>query len=940
MLTGAYYYLLESSFIDICNVQKERETLAMPRLEASQVKYGLLFLLVHSLLIKSIFDVYFTSPLVQGSAPISVPLPQPADRLVLFIADGLRADLFFSRNASSHLYSPFLHEVIRSQGSWGVSHTRVPTETRPGHVALIAGFYEDVSAVTRGWQENPVEFDSLFNRSRRTYSWGSAEVLWMFAKGASLAKVNVSTTVDLDFGLEDSSVLDEWVFDEVERMFERARLNSTFASELRQDKLVFFLHLIGLDANGHSHRPNSIQYLNNIAVVDRGVERIARLFDTFYDDRSTVYVYTSDHGMTNWGSHGAGHRHETLTPLVCWGAGVRSPASPLVDMYSLADGDGIPLSGRLDVNQADITPLMSVLAGLPFPVNSVGKLPLGYLSATDSFKAEAIKCNAVSILKQLEIKERSVKESSFAAFYSPFPPLPPSKQTDYLRRISLAADRSQYARAIFLSEELIALSIRGLKYFHNYNRPFLYVLITAIFILWILYNILLLLNYSLMLKHSVSRIDYKALFLSGLVGTLVLYLKSSEVSHYLYSVLAALLVSLVCPMLHILYRINLYFKLSSILSVTIFLVLIWVMVVGFHYREVFSLGLVILSLWPYFYRDLIRCHNTRNVVMLWTLVCLLCSVFPILSVDGKTVDYQIVIATGIGVFILCVVLAFTSYPFNRKLMAIQLIILLISIVNVCMVCNTLSLGQGTHPVSRVVSWTILLVSIFLPILSSQDLNNNFFHSWLSLYTPYLLLSTSHEAIFSLLLPALLYIWLLLEAIIDSPSPATCSWVLTHYITQLQRERNQSSRHVRRALFITFLGLLGFFGTGNIASVNTFDIASVYTFITLYSPFTMGLLLIIKIGIPLLWVGNACNLLIVVTHSERRLVFLLVLIICDFMALHFFFMITDEGSWLEIGTSIGHYVITMSMILGITLITALASLYVNVDFQEYLRIKQL
>ena len=129
---------------------------------------GLLFHLVY---IGSVFDFdcYFTSPVVHGMRNYgSGDAVAPSKRLVLIVGtssfnysindiffhvffhsflqgDGLRAELLFTPNAfqdipgfdSLDVVAPYLRSVVETRGAFGISHTRVPTESRPGHVSII-----------------------------------------------------------------------------------------------------------------------------------------------------------------------------------------------------------------------------------------------------------------------------------------------------------------------------------------------------------------------------------------------------------------------------------------------------------------------------------------------------------------------------------------------------------------------------------------------------------------------------------------------------------------------------------------------------------------------------------------------------------------------------------------------------------------------------------
>ncbi|XP_035127181.3 GPI ethanolamine phosphate transferase 1 isoform X4 [Callithrix jacchus] len=835
------------------------------------------------------------------------------------------------------------------EGSWGVSHTRVPTESRPGHVALIAGFYEDVSAVAKGWKENPVEFDSLFNESKYTWSWGSPDILPMFAKGASGDHVYTYSydSKRQDFGAQDATKLDTWVFDNVKDFFHHARNNQSLLSKINEEKIVFFLHLLGIDTNGHAHRPSSRDYKDNIKKVDDGVKEIVSMFNHFYgNDGKTTFIFTSDHGMTDWGSHGAGHPSETLTPLVTWGAGIKYPQRVSAQQFDDAFLKEWRLENwkRLDVNQADIAPLMSSLIGVPFPLNSVGILPVDYLNNTDIFQAESMFTNAVQILEQFKVKMTQKKEATLPFLFTPFKSLSDSKQFDILRKARSYIKDRKFDEAVSLCKELIHLALKGLSYYHTYDRFFLGINIAIGFVGWISYaSLLIIKSHSNLIRGVSKEVKKPSHFLPcsfvaiGILVALFLLIQACPWTYYVYCLLPVPIWYAVLREFQVIQDLVtslLTYPLSHFVGyLLVFTLGIEVLVLSFFYRYMLTVGLTAFAGWPFLTRLWTRAKVTS---LSWTFFSLLLAVFPLMPVVGRKPDISLVMGAGLLVLLLSlyVVTSLTKRKdsFIKEELLVHLLQVLSTVLSMYVVYSTQSSllkKQGLPLTNQIISWATLASSLIVPLLSSPALFQRLFSILLSLMSTYLLLSTGYEALFPLVLSCLMFVWINIEQETLQQCGVSCKQKLTSiqfsYNTDITQFRQLCLDDIRRAFFLVFFLVTAFFGTGNIASINSFDLASVYCFLTVFSPFMMGSLMMWKILIPFVLVMCAFEAVQLTTQLSSKSLFLIVLVISDIMALHFFFLVKDYGSWLDIGTSISHYVIVMSMTIFLVFLNGLAQL---------------
>ncbi|SCU87529.1 LADA_0E04544g1_1 [Lachancea dasiensis] len=912
------------------------------------VVVGILF---HFFYLWSIFDIYFVSPLVHGMKPFRSTEEPPAKRLFLIVGDGLRADTTFDEithpisGETAHL-APYIRSLVERNATYGVSHTRMPTESRPGHVAMIAGFYEDVSAVTKGWKENPVDFDSFFNQSRHTYSFGSPDILPMFKDGAS-----DPNRVDAwmygheyeDF-TQSSIELDAFVFDKLDDLFYNASVNSHLRKDIMESGNVFFLHLLGCDTAGHSYRPYSAEYYDNVKYIDQQLQKLVPRVHEFFGDEETAFIFTADHGMSAFGSHGDGHPNNTRTPLVAWGPGINKPVTmeiPVFDNYT--EGWNLSHIRRNDVKQADITSLMSYLIGANYPVNSVGELPLAYIDGSEEKKLRALYANAKSILEQYLVKEQEVIESQFTfKQYPPFAIKPPSQYKkeieELIHKVSMGELVWEHA-AIDLTEELLTKTLEGLYYLTTYNRQFTRSIVTLGFVGWITYSFILFLRLFILNKEyklKGSALNYAAFGTLSIALNYVLYYQGSPFNFYMYLLFPLYFWNQIIKNRVILIEgIDEFFKgitTSKKIGVVLAVLAVYESIVyGFFHRWIFTANFIALGFYP------LACNVTSvRQNLLWMLTSMCISVFTLFdavkteSLSQINVAGLLIIVSGLwGIY--SVRTSIQRHTLNLLLLQVTLIIAMLAITNKSVI--SLQNREGLPRDSQIAGWLVFVISLVgMPICHYLKPNNDYKVRMLVIYLTFapsfIILTISFESFFYFLFTAYIVQWIEVESTIKSHNDITAgprNWL------QL----------LRVSVIGFFLSQVAFFGTGNVSSISSFSLDSVYRLMPVFDPFPMGALLMIKLILPFITLSTGLGILNLKLQIRDYSVSSLIICTSDILSLQFFYLLKTEGSWLDIGVTISNYCLAILSSLTMLLLEFISHVLLrNVALHEADKLKKM
>lgn len=577
------------------------------------------------------------------------------------------------------------------------------------------------------------------------------------------------------------------------------------------------------------------------------------------------------------------------------------------------------------MQQAQIAPIMSALVGIAPPMNNIGILPLQYLNATTEYKAHAANSNALQLLAQFQALLTTHRRGLFSSYLLSYNELNEAIIAQYLERTEKNMQSGLYEQAIKDNYNIMQLALKGIDYYQGYYRRPLQLCTTATFICWIIYCLQLLLGQRQLVKHFHDRLTVTFKQKLCLLIVCVLLLLQHVPLVIAFYLLLPLLVWLLLvqkqgiSLLPLMRAMPLIQLLALVLCAELF-------VYSFFERKLISLSFLIYSLFIN-----LRAFPTKNAKFyIWLALSLVLVTFPLLP---PTVGYTNtwLLLLGMLVTLLRPFVVKSHIHWHITVPAV------ICLINALLVSYWHAQQRGVPFVSHALSWCFLLYTFALivfrrTIVLKQRIELLFF-LLTSLYT---LLCTSYESLFIVMLASELMLTLAVQPM-QLPLSQRVNDCFKQYKQGAMAQQPlavNSPQQLQAALKLSFTILLytlfSFFGTGNIASVSSFDPNIVRCFLSTFAPFIIMSLVILKLIIPVVLNITIIYGMSTFARANEQAIFICLMLICDVMGLNFLFLVKNEGSWLEIGTSISHFVIMEVTTVVLVIFTYFAKLLLRLN----------
>jgi phosphatidylinositol glycan class N len=225
----------------------------------------------------------------------------------------------------------------------------------------------------------------------------------------------------------------------------------------------------------------------------------------------------------------------------------------------------------------------------------------------------------------------------------------------------------------------------------------------------------------------------------------------------------------------------------------------------------------------------------------------------------------------------------------------------------------------------------------MPLAHRLQPNNHYLHRLLVIFLTcaptFVILTISYEGLFYFAFSLTLVTWVRLEhhgyvflQSTQKKSVSPKSTVETAVEAVTSQFRPLSLSDARVALFFFVLLQSAFFSTGNVASVSSFSLESVSRLLPIFDPFSQGALLILKLMIPFALISANLGVLNKRIGVAPSALFMLAMALSDILTLYFFWVVKDEGSWLEIGSTISHFAIASLLCVFVAALEGISAIF--------------